>query len=220
VEPAAYLYTKKYFPPNNTLYEYESYGVPFTQSDSTAIPSSTTMGDCSDPSTFKVAILDSGYLVSHPDSPCMTDADNKTNCIGESYFSDPWDAPYNMTHGTHVMGIIGSLGGSGPYTNNGLIPTRNDICYVFYRVFSEESQGAPLSSVYGYVEKAVLDHGVKVINLSLTGPNIWSGQRFFNEAYKRGTLTVAASGNEGRFMDKYPASYDDVISVGAIQNYK
>jgi hypothetical protein len=61
------LYTKNYFAPENTSYEYESYVVPFTQSDSNANPSSTTMGDCSDPSTFKVAIIDSGYMVKHPD---------------------------------------------------------------------------------------------------------------------------------------------------------
>jgi subtilisin family serine protease len=46
------------------------------------------------------------------------------------------------------------------------------------------------------------------------------GQAFFNRAFAAGTLTVAASGNDGRFVDKYPASYNDVISVGAINNDK
>jgi serine protease len=217
---SADLYTKKYFAPENTSYEYESYGVPFTQSNSTIIPSSTTMGDCSDPSTFKVAIIDSGYMVNHPDSPCLTDANNKSNCIGYSFVADPWNAPVSNSHGTHVMGIIGSLGDSGPYTNVGVIPTRNNICYVIYRVFDESRNGASWSNVFAAVERAVLDQGAKVINMSLGGGAMPGGQAFFNRAFAAGTLTVAASGNDGRFVDKYPASYNDVISVGAINNDK
>jgi serine protease len=201
-------------------YEYASYGVPFTQSDSTVIPSSTTMGDCSNPSTFKVAIIDSGYMVNHPDSPCLTETDGKTNCIGYSFVADPWDAPARNAHGTHVMGIIGSLGGSGPFTNIGVMPTRNDICYVIYRVFAESGGGASWSSIFAAVDSAVLDHGAKVINLSLGGGKVWIGQAYFNRAYAAGTLTVAASGNSGRVVDMYPASYDGVISVGAINNDK
>jgi serine protease len=178
------------------------------------------MGDCSDPSTFKVAIIDSGYMVKHPDSPCLTDANSKTNCIGYSFVTDPWNAPLSNSHGTHVMGIIGSLGGSGPFTNVGVMPTRNDICYVIYRVFAESGGGASWSSIFAAVDRAVIDQGAKVINLSLGGGAVPGGQAYFNKAYAAGTLTVAASGNDGRFLDKYPASYNDVISVGAINNDK
>jgi serine protease len=218
--PSVPLLTKNYFaPPESTTYEYKSYGVDFTQSDSD-IPSSPTMGDCSNPSTFKVAIVDSGYMKNHPDSPCFTDPDGKTNCIGYSFVGDPWDAPVSHWHGTHVMGIIGSLGGSGPYTNVGVMPTRNDICYVFYRVFPEPWGGASWSTIFAAVDKAVIDEGAKVINMSLGGGAVSGGQAYFSRAYEAGTLTVAASGNEGQFLDRYPASYNDVISVGAINQNK
>jgi hypothetical protein len=121
VTPSAYLLSRNYFGTTGA-YEYKSYGVDFTQSDSTAIPSSDTPGDCSDPSAFRVAIIDSGYMVNHPDSPCVTDANGKTNCIGTSLVADPWDAPIVGYHGTHVMGIIGSLGGNSRYSNVGVMP--------------------------------------------------------------------------------------------------
>ncbi len=201
--------------------EFKSYGIDFTQSDSTAIPSNDRLGDCTDPNVFKVAIIDSGYMVNHPDSPCVTNPRYGTsNCIGYSFVEDPWDAPYHNWHGTHVMGIIGSLGGSSPYTNVGVIPTRNNICYVIYRVFDESRRGASWSNIFAAVERAALDEGAKVINMSLGGGAVPGGQAFFNRAFAAGTLTVAASGNDGRFVDKYPASYNDVISVGAINNDK
>jgi cell wall-associated protease len=219
-----FLFTKSYF---GSSYEYRSYGIDFTQSDSTAIPSSTTMGDCSDPDVFKVAIIDSGYMVNHPDSPCLT-ANGKTNCIGTSFVTnwwdgsvkDPWDAPVFHYHGTHVMGIIGSLKDNGPYTNVGVMPTRNGICYVTYRVFGEPSGGASWSSIYAAVDKAVLDDKVQVINMSLAGSATMGGQALFSKAYAAGTLTVAASGNNGAVFDTYPSSYKDVISVGAIKDDK
>jgi hypothetical protein len=117
--------------------EWISYGIPFTQSDSTVIPSSTTVGDCNDPSSFKIAIIDTGYWVNHPDSPCGGE-----NCIGETFVSDPWDAPSRQWHGTHVMGIIGGVGGSGEDSNVGVIPQLNNICYMHYRVFDESGAGA------------------------------------------------------------------------------
>jgi hypothetical protein len=174
----SYLETKSYF--GTATYDHRTYGVDFTHSASTAIPSSTTMGDCNDKSTFKVAIIDSGYMVNHLDSPCLTDANGKTNCIGTSFVADPWDAPVRHYHGTHVMGIIGSLGDSAPYTNGGVMPTRNDICYVIYRVFAEPNKGEKWSTIYAAVDKAVLDEGVKVINMSLSGRETMGGVKLIS----------------------------------------
>jgi serine protease len=223
VMPSGYLYTKTFF---DSSYEYQSYGVDFTQSDSAAIPSSTTMGNCSDPDVFKVAIIDSGYKVNHPDSPCTTDDSGYTNCIGYSFAynaqgdPDPWDAPVQSWHGTHVMGIIGSLGDNSPYSNVGSIPTRNDICYVFYRVFSETGGGASWSTIFAAVDSAVIDEKVNVINMSLGGGAVYGGQAYFDRAYAAGTLVVAASGNNGGWVYSYPASYHNVISVAAIDYNK
>jgi subtilisin family serine protease len=205
------------FDRDNWKAEFVSYGIPFTQSDSTVIPSNDSLGDCTNPNVFKVAIIDSGYMVNHVDSPCATNPRYGTsNCIGYSFVEDPWDAPYHNWHGTHVMGIIGAKGNSGKYTSVGVIPVQNDICYVIYRVTPEDSNDATWSNVLAAVDKAVLDEKVDVINMSLGGPGISGAQEYFTRAHEEGTLIVAASGNDGAYMDIYPSSYNDVISVGAI----
>jgi subtilisin family serine protease len=201
----------------NRVFEFESYGIPLTQSDSTVIPSNNRLGDCTDPNVFKVAIIDSGYMVNHPDSPCRDNPRYGTsNCIGYSFVEDPWDAPVRNWHGTHVMGIIGARGNYGHFTSVGVIPVQNDICYVIYRVTPEGTNDASWSNVLAAVDKAVLDEGVDVINMSLGGLGISGAQEYFTRAHEKGTLVVAASGNDGRYVDLYPSSYNDVISVGAI----
>jgi serine protease len=212
------MVTEEYYDqPDSNEYEYQSYGIPLTQSDSTNIPSSTAVGDCSDPNTFKVAVIDSGYRVGHRDNPCVFYSNGKRSCAGYSFFEDdPWYRPIKNTHGTHVMGIIGSLGGSGQYSNVGVMPTRNGICYFVYRVFSDDpNSGARWSSIYASVDNAV-QNGAKVINMSLGGPKTTRGQEYFTRAYANGALVVAAAGNSGQVADFYPASYNNVLSVGAI----
>jgi hypothetical protein len=54
------------------------------------------------------------------------------------------------------MGIISSLGGSSPYTNVGVIPTRHDICHVIYSLFDESGKGASWSNILAAVDKAVI----------------------------------------------------------------
>mmetsp|Transcript_35670 Transcript_35670/g.58088 ORF Transcript_35670/g.58088 Transcript_35670/m.58088 type:complete len:345 (+) Transcript_35670:533-1567(+) len=38
----------------------------------------------------------------------------------------------------------------------------------------------------------------------------------FNDAYSNGVLSIAAAGNDGNMKKNYPASYDSVVSVGAL----
>ena len=58
---------------------------------------------------------------------------------------------------------------------------------------------------------------VEVINLSLGGPGFSAAEQ---EAYQRaraaGVIIVAAAGNEATSRFSYPASYDGVISVSAV----
>ena len=45
-------------------------------------------------------------------------------------------------------------------------------------------------------------------------------ERAFNDAYNAGVLSIAAAGNDGSTNMSYPASYDSVISVAAIDSNK
>jgi len=89
------------------------YGLIMTQADIPLIrpwpkrTATTTSSACSDPSSFKVAVIDSGLEALHPDSPCRLPLnDTDTNCVGKSFDLPPedlWYAPISA-HGTHVVG--------------------------------------------------------------------------------------------------------------------
>jgi len=63
--------------------------------------------------------------------------------------------------------------------------------------------------------------GANVINMSLGGTQkSRSEQVAFAAAYERGVLSIAAAGNDGNTRHSYPASYDSVVSVAAIDSDK
>jgi hypothetical protein len=50
------------------FYEVVPFGIPQAQGNSTRLPTAlSTSGACNDPSSFKVAVIDSGLEVAHPD---------------------------------------------------------------------------------------------------------------------------------------------------------
>ena len=72
------------------------------------------------------------------------------------------------------------------------------------------------SSVIRGIEGCV-SSGAKIINMSLGGgPDSKMFDGMFEDAYDKGILTYAASGNVGLDQDDYPASYPHVVSVGAV----
>ena len=97
---------------------------------------------------------------------------------------------------------------------------------------------APLASIYvvrifgdsgGFVYSSGLidaanrcvDAGAKIISMSLGGPQS-SGleNNAFASFLSQGVLPIAAAGNEGSTSFSYPASYDNVISVAAVDSNK
>ena len=61
--------------------------------------SSSTSASCSDPSSFKIGLVDAGLSVSHPDIPCGLGAD----CVGQSFGgAGSWDES-TYTHGTFIQ---------------------------------------------------------------------------------------------------------------------
>jgi subtilisin family serine protease len=95
-----------------------------------------------------------------------------------------------------------------------------NICFLIGRVFGESGEGTKMSYVFNAVEWMV-EEGAHVINMSLSGgPPSQTGAGIFKNAYKANTILVAAAGNGGGSADQYPASYNDVISVAAVDAEK
>lgn len=62
---------------------------------------------------------------------------------------------------------------------------------------------------------------VPIINMSLSGPDNLILAQTVADAVKRGTIVVAAAGNDGpRAKPAYPAAYPDVIAVTAVDSRK
>jgi serine protease len=194
------------------------FGISMTKGDSSIIPASRgSSSACSDPDSFKVAIIDSGVEVGHPDIPCRPVADPDTNCKGISIgIDDLWYAPTGKAgHGTHVFGTIGAVGGNDKGVA-GMVPDSDGICYLIARVFDDEGKGGFASSTFEAVDWAVSE-GANIINMSLGSATYYqAGQAAITSAHALGALTVSSAGNSGTKSLQYPASFDDAISVAAV----
>lgn len=109
-------------------------------------------------------------------------------------------------HGTAVASLIAGQSG------NGIAPNVN---LLSIRVLDSDGIGDTFTLAQGIVE--AVDNGANVINMSLGGfgdSNILRSA--IDYAAEKGVVLVAATGNEGQNILPYPAAYDSVISVSAI----
>ena len=183
-----------------------------------------------------VAVIDTGVLLNHPDLQGQFVAgydfisnrniandgdgiDNNPNDNGDS----PGTGSHSY-HGTHVAGTIAaasnnSKGVAGVAWNAKIMPLRvlgvgggTD-----YDISQAVRYAAGLSNDSGKVPEKRAD----VINLSLGGGgSSFAAQQAFNEARAAGVIIVAAAGNESTSAPSYPAAYDGVISVSAVDPQK
>ena len=79
------------------------------------------------------------------------------------------------------------------------------------------NDGSGYGSVILDAVQGCIDRGAKVISMSLGGPSKTNSEkRFYKDAWNDGILIIAAAGNSGDTGDLYPASYDHVMSVAAV----
>ncbi|TMU84865.1 serine protease [Bacillus sp. BHET2] len=160
-----------------------------------------------------IAILDTGCDMNHPDlSGRVKEFRNFTD--------DDDGAEDNVTdysgHGTHVAGTIGaSENGSGVI---GVAPLAD---LVVIKVLA----GSRGSGEYDWIVNGLLyaiEQKVDIISMSLGGPSDYEPlHKAIQKAVDSDILVVCAAGNEGDANSStdefsYPASYNEVISVGAI----
>ena len=107
-------------------------------------------------------------------------------------------------HGTSVASIIAGKEGIAPNAE-----------LLVVRVLDDEGEGNSYNVAEGIVQ--AVDLGVKVINLSL---GVYQDslllRQAVNYASERGVLMVAAAGNDSFDRIPYPAAYDQVLSVTAV----
>jgi serine protease len=162
-----------------------------------------------------IAIVDTGVDLSHPDLAAniapgvdLTPAADQGACAG------PQD---ENGHGTHVAGIAAAV------TDNGIgvAGTAPDAKVMPVRVLNAAGDGDDSTVISGI--KYAADHGAKVINLSLGGQAIAGEAPPLNQAiadsvkyaYSKGSVVVAAAGNESVPLCSYPAAAANAVCVGA-----
>jgi subtilisin len=158
----------------------------------------------------KIAVLDTGINYTHPDL--------KDNYKGGFDFvnndSDPWDdnclSLQRACHGTHVSGTIAA-----EYNGFGVVGVAPGASIYAVKVLNGGGFGSASLIISG-IEWAV-NNGMNIISMSLEGSdNNPALLDAVNAAYNSGVLLVAAGGNTGGGPVLYPAAYDSVIAVTAI----
>lgn len=163
-----------------------------------------------------IAVIDTGCATKHPDlvgqiigGRNFTEEDKANPDIYEDYNG----------HGTHVCGTIAARA-----QNSGLVGVAPEAKLLILKVLNKNGSGN-LQNLINAVEYAITQK-VDIISMSLGGP---SDLPQLHDAIKLATekniLVVCAAGNEG---DKnantnefaYPGSYNEVISVGAVDERK
>ncbi len=172
------------------------YGVTMTQADQV---------NPADPSNKTVCIIDSGYFLGHEDLPTA-------NVTGTSESPDsPWNQD-GIGHGSHVAGIVAAVN-----NDRGVVGADPGVNLHIVRIFDNDGNffASSLINALGSCETA----GANVVNMSFGGsdPSVLEQDAFAN-AYQAGILPVAAAGNDGDTTTSYPAGYDSVISVAAVDS--
>jgi serine protease len=158
---------------------------------------------------INVCIIDSGYYQAHEDL--------KNAYGGISQVDNDWGRD-GYGHGTHVGGTISA-------ENNllgvvGVSPGAVNLFIV--KIFADDGSWVVHASDLTAAIYTCRDNGANVISMSLGGPRASNKERSaFASLYAAGILHVASAGNEQvetPFALSYPASYDSVISVAAVDS--
>lgn len=159
-----------------------------------------------------IAVLDTGCDSTHPDL--------KVRIIGGKNFTgDDQGNPdvykdYNG-HGTHVAGTMAAV-----QNNSGVVGVAPEANLLILKVLDKNGSGQYEWIING-INYAV-EQKADIISMSLGGPeDVPELHEAIKKAVDNRILVVCAAGNEGDGQDStdelaYPGSYNEVISVGAI----
>lgn len=159
-----------------------------------------------------VGVIDSGVDPDHPDLkgnllPLIDEVVATGN--HDVLDNDNYDNRDGHGHGTHVCGLVGAIANNGV----GVAGGAPDVKILPVKVTTSSGDADDTTISKGILD--AVDHGARVINLSIGGPSpspILLDA--LNYAFNKNCIAVIASGNDGGKVN-YPAAYNGVISVGA-----
>jgi serine protease len=178
-----------------------------------------------------VAVVDTGILSNHPDLrgqlvagyDFVRNASNARDGNGiDPNPEDPGSSSATSSfHGTHVSGTVAAAGNNGI----GVAGVAYDSRVMPLRALGADGAGTSydVDQAIRYAAGLANDSGTvpiqraAVINLSLGGaPFSQSSQNLYRQVREAGVTIVASAGNEASSQASYPAAYEGVISVAAV----
>jgi len=148
-----------------------------------------------------ICIIDSGMYTGHED----------LNEVSVTGYNAGWNSD-GLGHGTHVAGTIAAM-------NNALGVvgvTPGTVNLYIVQVFGADGSWIYSSTLIDAANKCYAA-GANIISMSLSGTRASTTERRgFDALYANGVLSIAAASNDGATNYAYPASYNSVISVGAL----
>ena len=183
------------FAPNDT-----SFG---SQWGMAKINASTAWDTTQSDSSIRIAILDTGIDLDHPDLAAKI-------MVSQDFTGSPVGADDSYNHGTHVAGTAAAI------TNNslGIAGVGFNASILNAKVVNDAGTGS-VATVANGIAWAVTN-GANVINISwVTTLPSSTLQTAINDAWNAGVVIVGAAGNNGNNAFTYPASYANVIAVAA-----
>ncbi|MFS0766120.1 Ig-like domain-containing protein [Peribacillus phoenicis] len=151
-----------------------------------------------------VAVIDTGVDDSLADLQGIVEMKD-----GKNFIDKKEKAIDDNGHGTHVSGIIAAKADNG-YSMQGINPVAKILPV---KVLDSSGYGDNEKIALGI--KYAVEHGAKVINLSLGGEYSRTIEHALKDAAAKNVMVVVASGNDGMEGLSYPASSKYAISVGA-----
>ena len=184
-------------------------------------------------SAFKVAVIDTGFYLDHPDrgANIVAGHDFFNSCVDGVFHEDddvtppPSDAPDSniglVSHGTCTAGEVAAATRNGV----GVASVGYDAQVVVYKVagqvygmpsFKDGSVQIFSDPVVAAIRRAA-DDGCRIISMSLGGPDyVQAEQDAVDYAWSKGCVVVASTGNSGSSGGVlYPARCAHVVGVGA-----
>jgi len=166
-----------------------------------------------DKSWKKVCVVDTGYENSHPDLPTLPTGDGMSP-YGSSQL---WNVD-GQGHGTHCAGTIGAIGDNNAGVNS-VMNTDGSGFENFFIGKGLTNRGSGSWAGVLAAMNACETNGASVISLSLGSSYRWTTMADATKTlHEKGVLLVAAAGNGRSSRFSYPASFNHVMSVAAVDS--
>lgn len=155
-------------------------------------------------SNVLVAVLDTGLRTTNRDLHNMR-VSGYNIIAGNSNYED------DHGHGTMVTSVIAAEMDNG----FGIAGVAPGVSFLAVKVMNSSGSGTYSDMIKG-IEYAV-SQGAQIVNMSIGGRSASTALKLaIDQAVEKGTVIVAAAGNEGTTSLSYPAAYPNVVGVGAV----